>query len=116
MQTFVALMRGINVGSTRSVPMVELRALCTKAGLKRPETYIQSGNLIVDADGGADRLRRQLEKAMTARFGFAVDVVVRTATEWERYVAAIRMPAMPMRGRRWCIFTCRAIRSSRALP
>ena len=25
---------------------------------------------------------------MTARFGFAVDVVVRTATEWERYVAA----------------------------
>jgi uncharacterized protein (DUF1697 family) len=88
MQTFVALMRGINVGSTRSVPMVELRALCTKAGLKRPETYIQSGNLIVDANGGADRLRSQLEKAMTARFGFAVDVVVRTATEWERYVAA----------------------------
>jgi uncharacterized protein (DUF1697 family) len=88
MQTFVALMRGINVGSTRSVPMVELRALCTKAGLKRPETYIQSGNLIVDANGGADRLRRQLEKAMTARFGFAVDVVVRTVTKWERYVAA----------------------------
>jgi uncharacterized protein (DUF1697 family) len=88
MQTFVALMRAINVGSTRKVPMADLRALCTKAGLKRPETYIQSGNLIVDADGDADRLRRLLEKAMTARFGFAVDIVVRAATDWEHYVAA----------------------------
>ena len=53
MQTFVALMRGINVGSTRKVPMAELRALCAKAGCKHPETYIQSGNLIVDAEGDA---------------------------------------------------------------
>jgi uncharacterized protein (DUF1697 family) len=88
MQTFVALMRGINVGSTRKVPMAELRALCAKAGLKRPETYIQSGNLIVDTEGTADKLRRLLEKAMTGRFGFAVDVVVRAAAEWERYVEA----------------------------
>ena len=87
MPTFVALMRGINVGSTRSVPMAELRTLCANAGLGRPETYIQSGNLIVDADGDADKLRRLLEKAMTGRFDFAVDVVVRAAGEWERYVA-----------------------------
>jgi uncharacterized protein (DUF1697 family) len=88
MGTFVALMRGINVGSTRKVPMTELRALCLSAKLKRPETYIQSGNLIVDADGDADKLRRLLERAMTARFGFAVDVVVRAAADWEHYVAA----------------------------
>src|SRR5271156_2139545 len=88
MQTFVALMRGINVGSTRKLPMGDLRVLCTKAGLKRPETYIQSGNLIVDADGDADKVRRLLEKAVTARFGFTVDVIVRPASEWEHYVAA----------------------------
>ncbi len=88
MQTFVALMRGINVGSTRKVPMAELRALCAKAGLKRPETYIQSGNLVVDAKGDADEVRRLLEKAVAARFGFAVDIVVRRAADWERYVAA----------------------------
>ena len=81
-------MRGINVGSTRKVPMAELRALCAKAGLKRPQTYIQSGNLIVEAEGDAGEVRRQLEKAMTARFGFAVDIVVRAASEWERYVVA----------------------------
>jgi len=37
-QTFVALMRGINVGSTRKLPMAELRALSIKLGLQRPET------------------------------------------------------------------------------
>jgi len=88
MRTFVALMRGINVGSTRKVPMADLRALCAKAGLKRPQTYIQSGNLIVEAEGDAGEVRRQLEKVMTARFGFAVDIVVRAASEWERYVVA----------------------------
>ena len=88
MPTFVVLMRGINVGSTRSVPMADLRALCAKAGLKRPETYIQSGNLIVDAQIGADALRQLLEKAMAKRFGFVVDIVVRVASEWEGYVAA----------------------------
>jgi uncharacterized protein (DUF1697 family) len=86
--TFVALMRGINVGSTRKLPMAELRALCIKARLKRPETYIQSGNLIVDADGDTDTVRRLLEKAVAARFDFTVDVIVRLASEWEHYVAA----------------------------
>jgi uncharacterized protein (DUF1697 family) len=88
MPTFVALMRGINVGSTRKVPMADLRALCVKAGLKQPVTYIQSGNLIVDAQGDADGLRHVLEKAVAKRFGFAVDIVVRAAAEWQRYVAA----------------------------
>jgi uncharacterized protein (DUF1697 family) len=82
MRAFVALIRGINVGSARKLPMADLRALCSKLGLERPQTYIQSGNLIVDANGDKAALRRLLEKEITARFGFAVDVVVRAATEW----------------------------------
>jgi uncharacterized protein (DUF1697 family) len=88
MPTFVALMRGINVGSTRSVPMADLRALCVTAGLKRPQTYIQSGNLIVDAQSDADAVRQLLEKAVAKRFGFTVDIVVRVGSEWEGYVTA----------------------------
>jgi uncharacterized protein (DUF1697 family) len=79
-------MRGINVGSARKLPMARLRALCLDLGLRQPETYIQSGNLIVDAETDPGELRDLLEEAMPARFGFAVDVVVRAATEWERYV------------------------------
>ena len=87
-QTFVALMRGINVGSTRKLPMAALRAACLDLGLTHPETYIQSGNLIVDANGRADDVRRLLESDLTTRFGFPVQVVVRDATIWGRYVAA----------------------------
>jgi uncharacterized protein (DUF1697 family) len=86
MSTFVALLRGINVGSARKLPMAELRALCAKRGLDRAETYIQSGNLVVDADSDADRLRTVLEKAIKAQFGFSVDVVVRGARAWEEYI------------------------------
>jgi uncharacterized protein (DUF1697 family) len=86
--TFVALMRGINVGSTRKLPMAELRALSVKIGLQRPETYIQSGNLIVDAGIEADEVRQLLEKAIAKHFDLRVDVIVRQASRWKRYVAA----------------------------
>jgi uncharacterized protein (DUF1697 family) len=88
MQTYVVLLRGINVGSTRKVPMADLRAICLKLGWTRPETYIQSGNLVVEARGDAQHVRRTLEPKLATRFGFAVDVVVRTAPDWETYVAA----------------------------
>src|SRR5215831_767209 len=88
MQTFVALMRGINVGSTRKLPMAELRALSVKIGLRRPETYIQSGNLIVDADIEADEVRDLLEKAIAKHFNLHVDVIVRRASQWNHYMAA----------------------------
>jgi uncharacterized protein (DUF1697 family) len=87
-QTFVVLLRGINVGSTRKVPMADLRAICLKLRWQRPETYIQSGNLIVEACGDAQQVRRALEPELAARFGFAVDVVVRTAPNWETCAAA----------------------------
>ena len=81
-------MRGINVGSTRKLPMAELRALSIKLGLQRPETYIQSGNLIVEADIEADEVRDLLEKAIAKRFSLRVDIIVRQASQWNRYMAA----------------------------
>jgi uncharacterized protein (DUF1697 family) len=109
-ETFVALMRGINVGSTRKLPMADLRALSVKTGLQRPETYIQSGNLIVDADIAADEVRRLLEKAIAKRFGLRVDVVVRRASQWKRYVAANPFANDAAQWRRCSIFISLAIR------
>jgi uncharacterized protein (DUF1697 family) len=88
MLTFVALMRGVNVGSTRKLPMAELRALSVRIGLRYPETYIQSGNLIMDAEFEADDVSALLEKAIAARVGLRVDVIVRQAAQWHRYMAA----------------------------
>jgi uncharacterized protein (DUF1697 family) len=88
MASFIVLLRGINVGSMRKLPMTALRDLCSSLGLQRPETYIQSGNLIVDARGGADELRGLLEKAVAKRFGFAADIIVRPASAWRKHVVA----------------------------
>ena len=88
MRTFVVLMRGINVGAARAMPMADLRNLCAKLGLERPQTYIQSGNLLVDTKGNGAALGELLEEEITEHFGFAVDVIVRAAAEWEDYVAA----------------------------
>ena len=46
MKTYIALLRGINVGGHRKVPMAELRELLTKIGLSNVKSYIQSGNVI----------------------------------------------------------------------
>lgn len=49
MNSYIALMRGINVGAHRKVPRADLRALCVDIGMENPQTYIQRGHLLVDA-------------------------------------------------------------------
>lgn len=84
MTVFLALLRAINVGK-RQLPMAELRKLCTELGFENPETYIASGNLLIDAEGTADTVRETLESAISARFGFAVDVIARAGADWAAY-------------------------------
>ncbi len=86
MADWVALMRGINVRSTRTLPMADLRALCAARGWTNPQTYIQSGNLIFGAAGAAPDVRAALEADIATRFGMAVPVILRLATDWDAYV------------------------------
>jgi uncharacterized protein (DUF1697 family) len=87
MARLIALVRGINVGSTRKLPMAELRVACADAGLGTVATYIQSGNLVLDgADAGAVEAR--LEAIIKNRFGHDAPVVARTLTQWDKLIAA----------------------------
>jgi len=86
MALFIALLRGINVGSTRKVPMADLRALCGELGFAQVESYIQSGNLVFTASGKAAAVEDALENALEKRFGFAVAVLVRTPAQWAEYI------------------------------
>jgi uncharacterized protein (DUF1697 family) len=82
----VALLRGINVGGNKKIPMAELRVLATGLGYRDIATYIQSGNLVVTASGSMAEVESALEAAIHKRFGFAVEVIVRTAAQWLAYV------------------------------
>jgi uncharacterized protein (DUF1697 family) len=85
MGAYVALLRGINVGGHRKVPMAELRKLAEEIGLGDPRTYVASGNLVFTSGQSADALERKVEEAIEERFGFDVDVIVRSAKQWSAY-------------------------------
>lgn len=83
MTTNLALVRGINVGGHKMVPMADLRDLAASLRLTAPRSLMQSGNLVFQSgDRGAARLERLLESAIAKRFDLEPDVFVRTAEEW----------------------------------
>ncbi len=78
--TYIALLRGINVGGKNKLPMPGLAALFAEAGCTTVQTYIQSGNIIFQASPEiAASLPSQISGLIAERFGLRVPVVLRTA-------------------------------------
>ncbi len=78
MTTYAALLRGINVGGSKKVPMAELRTLMEGLGHADVRTHLQSGQAVFScAHGDEESLGAALGRAIEQRFGFAVDVIVR---------------------------------------
>ena len=75
------MLRGINLGPNRRVPMADLRALFGEAGYEDVRTYVQSGNIVLESTAKAAELEREAAKLISERFGFDVPVVVRTARQ-----------------------------------
>jgi uncharacterized protein (DUF1697 family) len=75
--------------------MSDLVTLCEKAGLRSVRTYIQSGNVVFTSRLAEAKVRATLEKAVAARVGKPVGVLVRTAGELEAALAANPFPAAP---------------------
>jgi uncharacterized protein (DUF1697 family) len=88
MTTYVALLRGINVGGHKRISMADLRDLLTRMGLADVRSLLQSGNLVFGANGRtATQLERLLEAEAEKRLGLQTDFFVRTAKEWKNVVA-----------------------------
>lgn len=85
---WIALLRGINVGGKRKVPMADLRGLAEGLGHTEVATYIQSGNLVFRAAGTAEGHAADLESAIADTFGFEVPVCVRRRADLVRIRAA----------------------------
>lgn len=84
MNTFVALLRGINVGGKNKIPMSELKSLFGSLGLEDVVTYIQSGNVVFRSPTGDEQaLAARLGQRIDEVFGVDVTVLVRTAAELE---------------------------------
>jgi len=80
MTRYVALLRGVNVGGAKRVPMAELRSILESLGYSGVRTLLNSGNAIFEgtrlsAAGHADRIRI----AIAARLNVEVPVIVKSA-------------------------------------
>ena len=86
MARYVALLRGINLGSSRRVAMADLRAWLTDLGYADVRTHLQSGNAVLASDKRIDAVGREIEERLAEETGFPVDCVMRTAGEMRAVV------------------------------
>lgn len=85
--TYVALLRGINVGGNHKVSMAELKISVENLGLQNVKTYINSGNVIFRSTGlSDDKLEAMLEQKLEADYGFPILVVVRNLAQIETII------------------------------
>lgn len=70
MKTYIALLRGINVGGNGRLPMANLRQLLADLGASDVQTYIQSGNAVFRHGSGAKGLSLRIADAIQAAHGF----------------------------------------------
>lgn len=88
MATYIALLRGINVGGNKMIAMADLRDMCGKLGYAGARTVLQSGNLVFECRAGkAESLERKLEKETEQRLGVETMYFVRTTSEWDAIIA-----------------------------
>jgi uncharacterized protein (DUF1697 family) len=82
MPVIVSLLRGVNLGPHHRMKMDALRTLCESLGLRDPQTYLQSGNVLFRAPArDLARLPEKIEAGIERAFGFRSDVVLRTSSE-----------------------------------
>ena len=87
MPRYVALLRGINVGGKNLIKMADLKACFEDRGFEDVATYIASGNVFFDSpERSAAKLTRQIEKALTTRFGYTATVVIRSRSQMRSVV------------------------------
>lgn len=93
MPHFVVLLRGVNVGKARRVPMADFRQVLLGLGCTRVTTLLNSGNAVVEHGRiSPDALARRTAKALAVCFGFEVPVVVKSAAQFQALVDAAPVP------------------------
>jgi uncharacterized protein (DUF1697 family) len=83
---WLALLRGVNVGGKRKLPMRALEGAFMLTGATVVATYIQSGNVVFESDRPAEACAEAAE-AVEEKFGFRPVVIHRSAAGWRTMIA-----------------------------
>jgi uncharacterized protein (DUF1697 family) len=89
MNTYIVLLRGINVGGHKKISMAELREVLSKAGFDHVRTYIQSGNIIFQSsEKSRHSIEEKMQQVILGHFKFEVPVMARTRVELQQIFEA----------------------------
>lgn len=87
MPSYIALLRGINVGGHNLIAMSDLRALCESLGFTGVRTLLQSGNLVFEGKKQSPAtLEPLLETETKKRLKASPDYLIRTAEELQSLI------------------------------
>lgn len=101
MKTHIMLFRGVNVGGRNILPMKELKSLLEKKGFENVKTYIQSGNVLLDAH---DKPDDSVRLAIQSKYGFNPDIMIFELSDFEMLVG--QNPFSPDIGKAVHFFFC----------
>ena len=88
MGTYIAFLRGINVGGQKLIKMPELVRIFSAAGCKNVRTYQQAGNVIFESRSTSRKgLTKKIEASLEAGLGYRIPVAVRSVPELEQVIA-----------------------------
>ncbi|RNC92600.1 MAG: DUF1697 domain-containing protein [Allomuricauda sp.] len=81
--THIVFLRGINVGGHKKIKMADLRERLLAIGFVNVQTYIQSGNIVLNTTKTKNEIAALIKKDLHEGFGFDVPVLVMAAEEIE---------------------------------
>ena len=72
--------------------MIELRSLLNELGFQNVQTYIQSGNIILESDKSKSEICEIIKEGVKAKFDYDVPVIIRTIPEWKKAIENYPFP------------------------
>lgn len=93
MKRWAALLKGVNVGGNRKLPMAELKAFLEGLGFADLKTLQGAGTAVFSAkETDAARLEAQIETAAAEQIGLTTDFLLRDAADLDAIIAANPFP------------------------
>jgi uncharacterized protein (DUF1697 family) len=87
METYISILRGINVGGNKKILMEDLKNLYIELNFKNIKTYIQSGNVIFDYEKTIpNQLIKKIEDKIYEKFKFQVPVIILSGFELQEII------------------------------
>ncbi len=89
METYITLLRGINVGGKNKIPMGDLRQTFERIGMVDVTTYINTGNIIYRTDLSAEEQEQVIHDAIAGDFGLDIRVLIKSREEFKMIAESI---------------------------